>query len=468
MCAFTLAVSAVMWHRLVSHLLEAGAEERMAFGYCSAASASGKSRIVLNDSDFPEDGEYAVQHATGVVLSAAKTIPYLLKAAGSGAFLDAHSHPHSAFPRPSSVDDMAAASQFRALQATAPGGHLVRLILSTGGRVWAGVHQQPNRLQPIDRIDVLGPDGLRMILPVNSIAEAHPFPPTDERTLDALGEEALSRLHGLTVGVIGVGGVGAMVARLLAGLVGRLVLVDGDDIAPSNVPRVWYAQARSRGKKVFLAGRALRRAFPRLAVHAIPDFFPSEAAENELAAADFLFVCPDHNAVRVSASRYAAAGMLPMIEVGCGGRTMAGRLSALGHHVRLQVPGGPCVSCNGLDLTRLEDPGTTAMKRRFGYLEGAEEMGGELAPLTTRAAADSVDMFLRYCTGYGGGAPLHLYCDAMNWKLIDLSDRYAPRADCPICGHPDQGEGASPHAVAILSPPTGPGVPIDLPTGGQA
>ena len=452
MSEFTLALSAEKWGQLVMHLLEAGAAERMAFGFCSAAFASGRSRILVNHFDFPRDGEYAVQHPTRVVLSAAKTIPYLLKAAGSGAFLDAHSHPRGALPVPSAVDDRAAEGQYRALQGPAPGALLVRFVLSADGLVWACVHDEANRFQPIGRIDVLGPDGLQMIFPVNTPREAQPLLATDERTADTLGEQALLRLRGLTVGLIGVGGVGSMVARQLGGLAGRLVLVDGDDITPSNVPRVWYAQARSRGKKVFLAGHALRRAFPQLAVHAFAEFFPSEATENKLAGVDFLFACPDHNAVRVSASRFAAARMLPLIEVGCGGRTLDGRLSALGYHVRLQVPGGPCLSCNGLDVTKLEDPSTTALKRRHGYIDGAEEAGGELAPLTTRAAADAVDVFLRYCTGYGGKAPLHLYADTLNWKLMDLSARYARRAGCPICGNGNQGAFA-PYSNGVLPPP---------------
>lgn len=79
-----------------------------------------------------------------------------------------------------------------------------------------------------------------------------------------------------------------------------------------------------------------------------------------------------------------------------------GKLSSLGYHVRLQIPGGPCLVCNGLDTSRLEDPSTTETKRANNYVENGQEVAGELACLTTRAAADAVDVFLRYCTGYIG------------------------------------------------------------------
>jgi hypothetical protein len=150
---------------------------------------------------------------------------------------------------------------------------------------------------------------------------------------------------------------------------------------------------------------------------------------------DFLFVCPDHNAVRFSASRFAAANLLPLIEVGCGGRSSGnGELSALGYHVRLQVPGGPCLACNGLDVSKLEEPGTTEAKKRQRYIEEGDEIAGELAPLTTRAAADAVDIFHRYCTGYCGTAPLHLYGDSLRLKTLDLTDSYSRQSGCPACG----------------------------------
>jgi hypothetical protein len=153
-----------------------------------------------------------------------------------------------------------------------------------------------------------------------------------------------------------------------------------------------------------------------------------------LLGVDFLFVCPDHNAVRFSASRFAAANLLPLIEVGCGGRAADGELTALGYHIRLQVSGGPCLPCNGLDVSRLEDPSTTEAKKQQGYIEDGNEIAGELAPLTTRAAADAVDVFLRYCARYGGSSPLHLYYDALCMKTLDLSNTYLPRPDCPTCG----------------------------------
>ena len=53
-----------------------------------------------------------------------------------------------------------------------------------------------------------------------------------------LGDEGLARLAEARVAVIGLGGVGSSCAEALArGGVGRLVLLDRDVVAPSNINR---------------------------------------------------------------------------------------------------------------------------------------------------------------------------------------------------------------------------------------
>ena len=58
------------------------------------------------------------------------------------------------------------------------------------------------------------------------------------RTIYLLGEEAVRRLAGAHVALFGVGGVGgAVLEALVRAGVGRLTLIDGDDVAPSNLNR---------------------------------------------------------------------------------------------------------------------------------------------------------------------------------------------------------------------------------------
>lgn len=411
--------------------------ERMAFGYCSASSSGCMTRFLLKEIELPADQDYAEQHEARVVLNAAGTVRYLVRATGAAAFLDAHSHPFPGMPHPSETDEWAAQKQYTSLQTPSPGAGLIRIIRSADSRIWASVHTgadtEPHALR---EIRVHGTEGWEIVVPVNAATRRSQegARELDHRTLACLGETGLAQTRSLTVGVIGVGGVGSMVVRLLAGVVGSLIIIDPDKLEAHNAPRVWFAGEHSKGSKVLAAKRALRTAFPELKVRTSTDSFPSTRTKELLGEVDFLFVCPDHNAVRYAASRFAAHTFTPLVEVGCGGRARAGVLSALGYHVRLQTPGGPCLACNGLDLSKLEDPSTTEEKKRIGYLEEGDEVAGELAGLTTRAAADAFDVFLRYCTRYAGKPPLHIYGDALHFKTLDLTGSYAAGRECPTCG----------------------------------
>jgi len=429
---FSLIATAALWDQLEEHFSRSNLE-RLAFGYCSASLSDARIRLLLEGIALPGDDAYSRQDLTRVVLRAERTIPYLIRAKGAAALMDVHSHPTSEIPSPSLTDEKAADQQYDSIQGPASGAFLLRIIRSGNARIWAAV-QTANGTEPLYGVYVHGPKGLHIIRPVNSFYTAPLLSAADKRSISVLGRDGVIRAKQLRVAVIGIGGVGSMVARLLAGVVGSLSLIDPDQLEPHGAPRLWYAGTGSQGAKVTLAKRMIKRAFPDLPVQELIGSFPSREADSLVRSADFVFVCPDHHTVRYAASHFAAKEMLPLIEVGCGGRMIDGKLSALGYHVRLQIPDGPCLVCNGLDTSRLEDPNTTRMKRSGGYIEDGSEVAGELGCLTTRAAADAVDMFLRYCTGYAEPLPTHLYSDVLNLRTLNLSTTFAKRPDCPICG----------------------------------
>ena len=71
-----------------------------------------------------------------------------------------------------------------------------------------------------------------------------------QRTTILLGDEKVKRLQQAHVLVVGVGGVGAYAAEMLcrAG-VGRLTLVDADDVHSTNINRQLPAMHSTIGKK---------------------------------------------------------------------------------------------------------------------------------------------------------------------------------------------------------------------------
>lgn len=147
-----------------------------------------------------------------------------------------------------------------------------------------------------------------------------------------------SRLAASSAVIVGVGAVGSETARLLAQAgVGRLLLVDPDDIEPSNLSRgALYGPADVGRPKVVAAADVLRDLHPGLAVAARVADFRHGAGLAELGAAGLVLSCIDSVADRVAlAGRCGLAG--------------AGMLDAGTHpwggEVRWYAFGGPCFAC---------------------------------------------------------------------------------------------------------------------------
>ena len=435
----SLIVPETDWKALMGHLLK-DQEERMAFGFCGVSKTARIRQYLLRRLDLAREDEYRFQGAAGVSLRAENVVGRLMEARCHQGFMDAHSHPFSRHPRPSATDQEGARVQYKVLRDLAPGVDLLRIIVGSGETVWAEVAVDGQELcwSGIDEIVVLGRHARRVIIPVNAgRIRSDNHDDHDRRTAAVIGEEMAQFMRSFHVAVIGVGGVGSAVVAQIRGYIGHLTIVDPDIVTDHNAPRLYHYKAGDEGlPKVLIHERGIHEAFPGVEIRAIQEEFPGEKSLEALKDADIWLCCPDHNAVRYAVSRAAARYMKPVIEVGCGGkRSPEGKIVALGYHVRLQVPGGICLACNGLDLRDLEDPESTAKKRDAGYVEGGEDLiQGELMPLTTRAASDAVDMLFRYVTGFIDQTPGHIYFDALRLKVVDLSESYTPEPGCSICG----------------------------------
>ncbi|HET6437233.1 MAG TPA: tRNA threonylcarbamoyladenosine dehydratase [Anaeromyxobacter sp.] len=105
-----------------------------------------------------------------------------------------------------------------------------------------------------------------------------------DRTARLLGLEAMERLSRAHVVVLGLGGVGTFAAEALGRSgVGRLTLVDGERIDPTNANRQLHAVRGAYGenKAEAMAGRLLL-ANPGLQVAAVAEFYGPDNAERIL------------------------------------------------------------------------------------------------------------------------------------------------------------------------------------------
>ena len=153
-----------------------------------------------------------------------------------------------------------------------------------------------------------------------------------QRTLPLLGSEALERLACSHVMVVGVGGVGAYAAEMLARTaVGRITLVDGDCVSPSNLNRQLPALLSTLGQpKVEVMARRIADINPAAEVTAMHRFLmPGEADELlQTLSPDFVIDAIDSIQPKVgliTACLRSGTGVIS--SMGAGGRTDPTRIA---------------------------------------------------------------------------------------------------------------------------------------------
>lgn len=151
------------------------------------------------------------------------------------------------------------------------------------------------------------------------------------RTRLLLGDESFRRLREASVLVAGAGGVGGYVAEtLVRSGVGRICVVDADDVAASNINRQLIADTTTVGRpKAELWQERLTRINPECEVDARALYITPDNVEEILAGGfDYVADCIDTIAPKVALLRRCAAERIPVISsMGAGGRLDPSRIA---------------------------------------------------------------------------------------------------------------------------------------------
>jgi len=145
-----------------------------------------------------------------------------------------------------------------------------------------------------------------------------------DRAARLFTEPGLHTLMGARVLVIGMGGVGSFAAEALArSAVGRLVLIDFDDICVTNHNRQLHALKGEIGKrKVDVMAERIRRIHPTGEVDAVAQFYSAETSEQLLAGdIDFVVDAIDNIKAKVHLIATCIERNIPLVSsMGCAAR----------------------------------------------------------------------------------------------------------------------------------------------------
>lgn len=260
--------------------------------------------------------------------------------------------------------------------------------------------------------DIWVPDGSRLGLSEamvvgNTVERLTPAPDSlPAGTLDAydrqvrmFGKLGQARLKQCRVGIIGLGGIGSLVAEYLARLgVGRFCLVDSDCVEESNLSRIVGAtssDAQSGSAKVDVARRLIHQANSHAEIQVIQDDVAKESVAKALTSCDYLFLAADSMRARLVFNALVHQYLIPGVQLGSKVRSdLSGALVEVMSANRPVRPSRGCLWCNQLiDPTQLAKEAKTD-EERTAQAYGVEEPNPSVISLNAVSAAHAVNDFL--------------------------------------------------------------------------
>jgi tRNA A37 threonylcarbamoyladenosine dehydratase len=136
------------------------------------------------------------------------------------------------------------------------------------------------------------------------------------RTSLLIGEKALRRLTEKHVMVVGMGGVGSFAAEFIArGGVGKMTIIDGDVVDPTNRNRQLPALATNHGlPKVKIMAERLLAINPELQLNVVEEFVNPDMVSTQLShRPDFIIDAIDSITPKINFIRMAFESGIPLV-----------------------------------------------------------------------------------------------------------------------------------------------------------
>ena len=152
-----------------------------------------------------------------------------------------------------------------------------------------------------------------------------------ERSTLLLGDKKLEYLKSLTIAVVGLGGVGAYAAEMLARAgVGSMIILDADNINPSNKNRQLLALESTMGQpKAQLMYNRLMDINPSLKITVIKEFLTQENVDEILShrPIDYIVDAIDTLSPKIALIQFALRNSIKIVSsMGAGAKTDATKI----------------------------------------------------------------------------------------------------------------------------------------------
>lgn len=299
--------------------------------------------------------------------------------------------------------------------------------------------------------DIWLPDGTRLeidgaVVVGNTVQRLTPSPKrravgaveTYNRQIKMFGKEGQADLASCRVGIIGLGGIGSLVAEYLARIgVGKFLLVDDDRVEESNLSRIVGASlsdALDAVTKVTVARRIIQQANSRAEITLVTDDVAKDSVAKQLTTCDYLFLAADSMRARLVFNAIVHQYLIPGVQLGSKIRSdSVGTLVDVMSANRPVRPGHGCLWCNQLIDSNLLAREAKTDQERKNQAYGIEEANPSVISLNAISASHAVNDFLLDYLGLRLDRGL-LYYEHFH-HLKSTRSLVEPRRDrdCPEC-----------------------------------
>ncbi len=345
-----------------------------------------------------------------------------------------HSHPFYGEAVYSSSDDYGERRLLQSLNSLLPDTPAASLVLShtsINGREF-----RKDNFVALRGVSIIGPMCTKILFQRHR-ARSRPVAERFDRQVRAFGEEGQLTLNALRVAVIGLGGIGSLVAeQLVRAGVTDIVLVDFDRIEESNVSRVFGALGRDVGlSKVRVIAKHLEAI--GASVIALEDSAIRQSVLLALRDRDVIFACVDNDQTRALLNRFAHQYFIPVIDHGTRLDGRSGKVTAAAGRVTVVGPGFTCLRCSHhLNPERIRAESMPKEDRarleKEGYVMGIDEPAPAVVSLNTVVAGLGATAGINLFVGLTGKPqPAGQIYDATSGSVFPVSAVHEP--GCEVC-----------------------------------
>lgn len=285
--------------------------------------------------------------------------------------------------------------------------------------------------------------------------------PGYDRQVRLFGDAGQMILRRSKVAIVGLGGVGSLLAQYLAHLgVGHFVLIDPERIEPTNLPRVvgatrwdartflhhsilpkwvrWIAK-NTATSKVKIAKRVIHAANRNAIIDAVQGdvLHPDNAAK--LVDCDYIMLAADSMRARLLVNAIVHQYLIPGVQVGS--KVVhdkdSGEITGVHTIVRPVTPDIGCLWCNQvINPSKLQEESQTERERQAQrYVEEKTIAAPSVITLNAVGAAQAANDFLFYMTGMtlDDASTAYMRFDPRR-RSVSL-DKPRKSWECPECGN---------------------------------